>query len=163
MKNFVFYCLLMLLVTAGFAQTDTAALYFKYPNVPPFTITKVPDSTKFVKANLLPKKPVLIMIFSPDCEHCIHEVKEILSHMELFKNVQIVMVAHLDFKNLKKFYNEYKLANYPNITLGRDYSYFFGTFYSLKFLPGMFLYNKKGKFVQSFDGSVPVKRIAAAL
>lgn len=163
MKNFVLFFILLLLSNGLSAQTDTAALYFKYPNVPPFTITKVPDSTKFAKANLSAKKPVLIMVFSPDCDHCIHETKELLANMELFKNVQIIMVAHLDFKYLKKFYEEYKLADYPNITLGRDYSYFFGTFFNIKFLPAIFLYNKKGKFSRAFDGSVPVKRIAAAL
>ena len=153
----------MLIAHVGIAQKDTAALYLKYPNVPPFTITKVPDSTKFAKANLSQKKPVLVMVFSPDCDHCIHETKELLAHMDLFKNVQIVLVAHLDFKDLEKFYEEYKLANYPNITLGRDYNYFFGTFFNIKFLPAIFLYNKKGKFVKAFDGSVPVMRIAAAL
>ena len=163
MKNFVLYCVLILLAKTSIAQTDTAALYYKYPNVPPFTITKVPDSTKFVKANLSPKRPVLIMVFSPDCDHCIHEIKELLAHMELFKNIQIILVAHLDFKDLKKFYEEFKIANYPNITLGRDYSYFFGTFFNIKFLPAIFLYNKKGKFTKAFDGSVPVSRIAAAL
>ena len=163
MKKIVVYIVLLVASNVAFAQVDTSALYYKYPNVPPFTITKVPDSTTFAKAGLKKNKATLIMVFSPDCDHCTHEIKELLAHMELFKNVQIILVTHLDFHYIKTFYEDYKIANYPNITVGRDYSYFFGTFFKIKFLPAIFTYNKKGKFVQAFDGSVAVQKIAASL
>ena len=163
MKKIILFILLLPAVKTACSQIDTSALYFKYPDVPPFTITRVPDSTKFAKADLQTRKPLIIMVFSPDCEHCTHEVKEILAHMDLFKNVQLLMIAHLDFHYLKTFYTDYKIAGYPNITLGRDYSYFFGTFFNIKALPAIYVYNKKGKVVAAFDGSVPVQRIAAAL
>ena len=162
MKKIIFYILLALSTNFAFAQKDTA-LYLKYPDVAPFTMTRVPDSTKFGKADLKKNKPVMIMVFSPDCEHCTQEVKEIIAHINLFKDIQIVMVAHLDFHYLRTFYNDYKIASYPNITVGRDYSYFFGTFFHVQYLPAIYLYNKKGKFVRAFDGSVPVQKIAASL
>ena len=163
MKKIILFILLLPVLKNACAQIDTSALYFKYPNVPPFTITRVPDSTKFAKADLQTGKPVVIMVFSPDCEHCTHEVKEILAHIDLFKKAELLMIAHLDFHYLKTFYSDYKIADYPNITLGRDYSYFFGTFFNIKFLPAIIVYNKKGKLVAAFDGSVPVQKIAAAL
>ena len=163
MKKYLFYIILIFAYNVAAAQTDTSALYFKYPDVPPFTITRIPDSTKFVKANLIPNKAVLIMVFSPDCNHCKHEIKEIIENIDLFKNIQIVMASPLDFHLIKSFYELYKIADYPNITMCRDYSYFLGDFFKVKNFPAIFLYDKKGKFVQTFDGSVPVQKIVDAL
>ena len=163
MKKYLFYIILIFAYNVAAAQTDTSALYFKYPDVPPFTITRIPDSTKFVKADLIPNKAVLIMVFSPDCNHCKHEIKEIIENIDLFKNIQIVMASPLDFHLIKSFYELYKFADYPNITMCRDYSYFLGDFFKVKNFPAIFLYDKKGKFVQTFDGSVPVQKIVDAL
>jgi thioredoxin-related protein len=163
MKKIIFYFLFLLSTHSALAQADTSLLYIKYPDVPPFTITKLPDSTTFAKANLQKKKALMLMIFSPDCEHCQHEVKEIIAYINLFKNVQIVMVSNLDYHYIKTFYKEYNIAHYPNIILGRDTSFLLRTFFHIQFLPAIFLYNKKGKFVKAFDGSVPVQNIAAAL
>ncbi len=102
-------------------------------------------------------------MFSPDCDHCKHETKDLLSNMNLFKNLQIVMVAHLDFNLVKQFYEDFQIANYPNITIGRDGAYFLGTFYKIHNYPTMFLYDKKGRFIKMFEGSVPLKTIAEAL
>lgn len=73
------------------------------------------------------------------------------------------MVSSLDFSHIRKFYENYKIADYPNITMGRDGSYYLGTFYKIKSFPSLFLYNKKGKFVQSFEGDIKMETIAEAL
>ncbi len=73
------------------------------------------------------------------------------------------MTSPMNELMLKMFYDEYKIANYPNITMGRDPSYFLGTFYKVRSFPAIFVYDKKGNFVDSFNGSVPVEEIAAAL
>lgn len=73
------------------------------------------------------------------------------------------MVSSLDHRLLKKFYEEYKIADHPNIIMGRDPAYFLGTFYQVRSFPAIFLYDKKGNFVKAFDGPVPVQKIAAFL
>jgi thioredoxin-related protein len=147
----------------GFAQADTSLLYLRFPTLPPFKITKVPDSTVFTKDDLPKKRATMIMIFSPDCEHCQHETRELIAHMDLFKKVQIIMTSPLEYYYLNKFYEDFGIAQYPNITIGRDPGYFLGTFYKVHSFPSIFLYDKKGNFVKSFDGSVPVEKIAEAL
>lgn len=163
MKKLLLLSLIFIMGKTLLAQADTSLLYIKFPTVPPFSIIKVPDSTKFTKADLKRKKPVIIMGFSPDCEHCQHETKELIAHIDRFKNIQIVMISPLDYKYLQKFYDEYHLSQYPNITIGKDPSWFIGTFYGIRNFPAIYLYNKKGKFVRAFDGSVPVEKIADAL
>lgn len=155
----------VLISLSSTAQTDSAPkpLYIQFPNIPPFSIMKAPDSTKFTKADLKKRKPVILIIFSPDCEHCQHETREIIKHMDLFKKAQIVMCTPLDYNYILPFYNEYNLAKYSNITVGRDGSYILGTFFSVRNFPSIFVYNKKGEFVKAFDGSVPVEKVAEAL
>jgi hypothetical protein len=73
------------------------------------------------------------------------------------------MASPLDYELIKQFYDQYKIGEYPNIIMGRDPSFFFGGFYNVKTYPSIFLYNKKGKFVKAFDGTVPVEKIAEFL
>ena len=156
---------LILMLISGktsFSQ-DSSLIYLQFPTIPPFTITKVPDSIKFAKADLRKRKPVLIIVFNPDCGHCQHETKELIANIDLFKKVQIVMASAMDYHYIKKFYEDYNIAGYPNITMGKDEIYFLGGFYKIRSFPAIFLYDKKGKFVKAFDGSVPVKKIAEAL
>lgn len=150
-------------IHAGWAQADSTLLYLRFPSIPPFTITKVSDSTKFSKDDLNKKKSTIIIIFSPDCEHCRQETKELTANIHLFKKAQIIMASPLEYKYLKKFYEEYKIADYPNIIMGRDPSYFFGTFFHVRSFPAIFVYDKKGNFLNSFDGSVAIQKIAEVL
>jgi thioredoxin-related protein len=162
-RNLFFLVLFTSISFTAFSQADTSLLYLRFPTVPPFSIITAPDSIKFTKDDLQKKKPVMIMIFNPDCEHCQHETRELIAHMDLFKNIQIIMTSPLEYYYIKKFYDDYKIADYPNIIMGRDPGYYFGTFFHIRYFPAIFLYDKKGNFVAQFDGSVPVEKIAAAL
>jgi len=73
------------------------------------------------------------------------------------------MVSPVGYEFIKKFYDEFKIADYPNITMGRDPGYFFGTFYKVRSFPSIYLYDKKGNFVKKFDGSTPVEQIPTFL
>ncbi|MBS1732201.1 MAG: thioredoxin family protein [Bacteroidetes bacterium] len=163
MKKIIIAIISIICFQQAEAQTDTIPIYKKYPEIPVFDIMIAPDSTKFTKDDLKKKKPTIIMLFSPDCEHCKHATKDLLEHIDLFKKAQIVMVASLNFDHIKKFYDEFKLADYPNIIVGRDSRFYLGTLYKIHNYPSLFVYNKKGKFVKSFDSSVKMEELADAL
>lgn len=162
MRKHVLLLVFIVLCKISNAQTDSL-IYLRFPTVPPFSITTVVDSTKFSKDDLSKRKSTVIFIFSPDCEHCQQETKALTSNINLFKKAQIIMASPLEHQHLKKFYTEYKIADYPNIIMGRDPSYFFGTFYSIKTFPSIFVYDKKGRFVKAFEGGAPIALIADAL
>jgi thioredoxin-related protein len=161
-KHFILF-LLVVLSSSGFAQADTSLIYLRFPIVPSFKLTNIADSSYFTKDNLKKKKSTVIIIFSPTCENCVEETKELKAKINLFKKAQIIMVSPLEFNYLRKFYDENNIADYPTITMGRDPSYFLGTFYKVRSLPSIFIYNKKGNLVKSFVGSTAVEEIAAAL
>ena len=62
-------------------QAQTAApaepAYVRNPDFPPIRLLEV-DSLHFVtKADIKKNKKVLLLFFSPDCEHCKHQIRDI--------------------------------------------------------------------------------------
>ena len=103
------------------AQQDaTAATLNNIQHLPTFTIYTVPDSTAFSNEQLKKNKPVVLMFFSPDCDHCQKETKELLAYKEKLKGLQIIMASAAAFAEIKTFYKEYNIASMPNIIMGKD-------------------------------------------
>ena len=148
----------------SFAQKDSSEpVYLRFPTIPQFTIYKASDSSAFTKNNLKKKKSTVFIIFSPDCEHCQRETDSLIAHIRLFRNAQIIMTTYLAHDMMVKFYRQYKIANHPEITMGRDAKFFFPVFFKVASLPAIYVYDKKGKFKKSFEGSVKMSALAAAL
>ena len=148
----------------AYSQADTTKpVYLRFPVVPQFTIYKAADSTKFTRENLQKNKSTVFIIFSPDCEHCHHETKALIANIDKFKKAQIVMVQYLQHAQMEKFYKDYKIANYPNIIMGRDAKFFLPMFFKVTSLPAIYVYDKKGNFKQAYSGSIKMDKIAAAL
>ncbi len=160
MKKFIVFFIGICISVISYGQADSLPIYKRFPDVPPLKLRTVPDSLLFVKTDLPKKKQLLIMVFSPDCDHCQAATRDLLKHIQLFKKVQIIMVSSLDFTHILAFYKEYKIADYPNIIMARDAAYFLSTFYNIKNFPSLFLYDKKGDFVKEFEGSIPFVKIA---
>lgn len=165
LKRLSLFLILVTLLQSVHAQSkeDSIPVYQRFPVIPPFSIMSAPDSTKFSKEDLKKKRPVIIIVFSPDCEHCKHFTKELLANYHSVKKAQIIMASALNYDIIKKFYTENKIADYPHIIMGRDGTAFFSTFFKVRSFPAVFVYNKKGKFIKRFDGSVTVDKIAAEL
>ena len=161
-------CLVVLttfFINISFSQTVPIKLpaYERIPTLPPFKLFLAPDSIAFLKQDLKKRKETIIMVFSPDCDHCIHATEDLIAHMGLFKNVQIVMVSSLGFQPVRKFFQDFKMAEHTNIKVGWDDTYFLNTFYEVNSFPTFFLYNKKGKFKQAFDANTKWETISASL
>ena len=164
MKKLFLSLFIISIAITTFAQVDsTAPVYKRFPTIPEFTVVKAPDSTAFSRENLKKKKPVIFMIFSPECEHCQHETKALIADINKFKNAQIVMITWLPYEEMIQFYKDYKIANYPEITMARDDKFFFPSFFKVRNFPSIYVYDKKGNLVKKFEGSVKVDSIAAAL
>ena len=148
----------------GFSQTDTTKpVYLRFPFIPQFTIYTAPDSAKFTRENLQKKKPSVFIIFSPDCDHCQNETKALTANIKKFKDAQIIMIEYLPYDTMMRFYHDYKIADHPQIVMGRDNKFFFPLFFDVKSLPAIYVYDKKGKFKQAFSGSVKIDKIVEAL
>jgi thioredoxin-related protein len=148
----------ILFIAIGFcaqAQTDsTKAPYQRFPFIPPFQLLKLDSTTWLTKEDLRKDQPLLLMFFSPDCDHCQHQMEDMLKEMDAFKNVQIVMATAQPFSMMKAFYEKYQLARYPNIYIGHDTKYILPPFFHMRQLPHLSLYNSKGDLITTYTGNV---------
>lgn len=160
MKRSYLLVLSLSLYFAGFSQTDsTEAPYKRFPALPPFKLLLTDSSTYVTKDDLEKKKSVMIMLFSPDCEHCKHETEDIIKHIDAFEKIQIIMSTTLPFDKMVDFYTKYDLKRFDNIIVGKDVSYFFPVFYNIRNLPFLAFYNKKKELISVFSGALPVEKV----
>ena len=167
MKKLTLLSAFFLITYAGFSQTSTrknnAPTYISNPTIPEFKVYKAPDSTLFTNKNFHKNKPTLIMVFSPECGHCQHVTNLLLNDINHFKNTQILMTTWLPYNEMISFYNNYKIANYPQITMGWDKADFFLPYYHVQSFPMLIAYDKKGKLIRAFDGNVKMETIWKAI
>ena len=124
--------------------------------LPAFDLLLVDSTTHFNTANIPDGKPVVLMYFSPDCSHCQNETRDILDKMDSLENVRFYLITNDPSERLWVYDKMFKLYNYSNITLGRDYKYFFPGHFKNVVPPYMVVYDsdKFGRAVFSGDSSV---------
>ncbi len=161
-KNCIGLSLLLLISTVISAQKDSTSAplpaYKSFPGLPPFKLLLTDSTTWFTKDDVT-KRKALIIIFSPDCEHCQHETEELVAHINDFKKTEIIMATPLPFEKMKEFYGHYDLGRFKNIIVGRDVSYLLPVFYNVKNLPYLAFYDKKGNLIDTFEGSLPMEKV----
>jgi thiol-disulfide isomerase/thioredoxin len=146
------------------AQEDaSAATLNNIQHLPAFTIYRVPDSSAFTNEQLKNNKPVVLMFFSPGCDHCQKETKELLAYKEELKGLQIIMASPAALAEIKAFYEDYNIALMNNITMGKDNNYGLGRKYQLKTYPSVFVYDASGTLAKAFIGNVSVPTILDAV
>lgn len=149
-----------LVCQAGFSQsTAPEPAYKRFPTLPPLQILLGDSSTKYTKADIPKKRPVLIMLFSPDCSHCQHTAEELLAHKDDFKDIQIIMTTVHSISQMNDFVQKYRLNEMPGLTVGKDLYFILPPFYDVKSFPYLAFYNKKGNLIMGFEGSMPIARV----
>ena len=171
MKNIFLLFTLMSIVLFSFSQSDSAKKsssstqqeevtlppFKRFPTVPPLKLLLLDSTSYFTKNDLKKNRPVLIIVFNPDCEHCKHETEEIIKNIDSLKNIQIVMATIMSFDLMKSFYEEYDLQRFQNIIVGKDVQYTLPSFYQMHFMPYLAMYNKKGNLLATFEGSMKME------
>jgi len=137
------------------------APYKRFKGFPPVKLL-LPDSTHyFTKYDLEKKSSVMLMIFNPECDHCKHETEEIISHIEDFKGVQIVMATFMPFDSMMNFQKKYNLDKYENIVVGQDFNWLLPSYFKISTLPFLAFYDRKKEIISVFEGSLPIERVIA--
>lgn len=157
----IFSILFIFCAFAVHAQKDSLP-YQRFPDVPPFQLLGVDSSTVITKDDLKPGQPVLIMFFSPDCDHCQKQMELILKDVDSLKNIQIVLASFQPFEQIKEFNKKYNLEGHPNIYIGRDIKYIMPPFYGIHKLPFLALYNSNGKLITTYQAGATGETLVKA-
>lgn len=158
MKYRIFIVIYLLATTLCSAQNNEIPLYKKNPTIPPIRLLLPDSATVFTDKNLKKNKPVYIILFSPDCDHCQKQTEEIIDSIDRLKNIQIIMATTISFSKMKEFYNHYQLHRFENIKVGWDEYLLLPTVYRIKYFPFVALYDKKGNLITGIEGALPLNK-----
>lgn len=161
MKFLITTAFILLTSLALCQQAPTELPYKRFPGLPPIQLLLSDSSTKFTKDNLKKDKPVLLMIFSPECNHCQHTAEEMVLQKDKLKDIQIVMASMFTLKQINDFYDKYNLKQIPNLVMGKDIYFLLPPFYGVHSLPYLAFYNKEGEIILGFEGSMSLEKILA--
>ena len=155
-KRVAFIFTIALFVSAGLCYAQPGKL-------PPFKM--VQSNGKMFKAENLPiGKPIIIIYFSPDCDHCEIFMKDFLKKESGFKKASIAMITYLPVERVAKFMKDFSLNKYPNIYVGTEGNYFFvRNYYKIMDLPFAALYTKEGVFVKSYEKNIDLNDLSRRL
>ncbi len=131
-------------------QDDTVtAPYLKYRDLPAFDAEYLNGKDTFSTFNIPKGTPSMIVYFSPDCDHCQELIDAMLPRMKEFGNTHIYYMTFMPLASIQIFNTTRHLENYSNTRfIGRDFKFFFPTFYGVSSVPNVVLYDKDKKFVK---------------
>lgn len=147
-RHFIFLlAFLLLLSPSKYAVAQT---------IPPFRM-QLTNGKMFSNSDLQKNKPVLLIYYAPDCEHCQALMKEIFQKYNNFKKLQIIMVTFEPLNYALAFEKSYHIKNYPNIISGVEQpTFYFRKYYNLMNTPFTALFDRRGKMVISYRKQTPV-------
>ena len=164
MKNVIWLIAAFFVSLSGICQTDPVqAPYKRFPSVPPLKLLLADSTSFFTKDDLQKKRPVMVMLFSPDCEHCQHEMEQIIKNIYAFEKTQVILSTTRDFDNMVEFIKRYQLDRFENIIVGKDVGYMLPVFYNIRNLPFLAFYNRQKELISVFEGTMPVEKMIAEL
>jgi hypothetical protein len=127
--------------------------------MPPINLLLSDSVTKVDTRYIAPGKPVVLVYFSPDCEHCHFFTQEIIDHIQRLKDVHLVMLTPMPLQDLKAFNNTFKLTQYKNITLTYDYGYNFYKYFKSESFPCVAVYNKDNQLVRFYRREIGIEEL----
>jgi len=141
----------------------THIIHAQKGKLPPFKMMQ--SNGKIFSAHDLPLgKPILIVYFSPDCDHCEKMLKAFFKQSSGFQKASVAFVTYLTVDKVSKFEKDYRLANFSNMYAGTEGSTFFvKNYYKITDVPFAALYTKDGDFVTSYEKEVNLKGLIEKL
>jgi cytochrome oxidase Cu insertion factor (SCO1/SenC/PrrC family) len=150
------------LLLYSFIMIVSATLLAQKPasGIPPFKMLQT-NGRYFTSKDLDRKKPVVLVYFAPDCDHCQVLMQGIFKNIDAFKNVQLVLVTFKPASELALFERQYNTAKYANIKAGTEGTTFFLRYhYKLTNTPFTAIYNASGNLVCAYKNiNTPVSEI----
>ena len=131
--------------------------------IPPFRMLQT-NGAVFKAEDLPMGKPIIIIYFSPECDHCTKMLKDFFQQAASFKKASIAMITYLPVEKVTKFVKDYEVNKFPNIYTGTEgTSFFVRDYYRIKEMPFVALYSKNGALIQYYSKDIVLKDLANKL
>ena len=131
--------------------------------MPSLNLLLTDSSTKINTKDMASNDPIVLIYFSPDCEHCQVQIQEIIDHIQSLQNVQFVLLTPISLHDLKEFGDKLNISQYKNITLAYDYCYLFYKYFKAKSFPYVAIYNGQKQLVKLYKREIKIDRLIKAV
>jgi thiol-disulfide isomerase/thioredoxin len=127
--------------------------------IPTFKLLLMDSSSTISTDKIATEKPFVLFSFNPHCPYCKAQTIEIIDNAESLSNINFFMLSSSPFKEIKEYYNHFKLTKYKNIIVGQDSANTFGRFYQVSGVPYIAVYNKNKLLKQVYMGRINSSQI----
>lgn len=122
------------------------------------------DSIGVIQTNKIPSgKKILLIYFSPDCEHCHEQAKMITKGRQAITDYQIYFLSLASFSEIRKFEEYFQLKSYKNIRVAKDIDNSFFKFDKTPTFPLVVAYDEDKKLKAIFKGAYNTDKITKAM
>lgn len=127
--------------------------------MPSIALLTADSSTIINTSDIAPGKPTLLFSFETWCPYCKAQTESLLSHEKALQGINIYMICNTQFPDFKKFYNHYKLYEYPNIKAGVDTNFSFAKYFKFNRVPYLAIYDRQKHLKQVLTEKTAINTI----
>lgn len=159
MKKLFTVILLALWAQFSFAQSTDIK------QMPEFSFVKMQGEGIFSSKDLKKNKKTLVVLFSPECVHCLFAMEHLNNNFDLLNDLNIVLVSEYEKAEVTTFIekNAPKFLNNKNVEILLDTEYEFGPLFQPTSIPTFYLYGKQNELIAVKKGSVEVNDLFGLL
>lgn len=162
-RNIVITLLILVLVLVGVlahrAGRNFRMAQASISSIPSFKLLLLDSTTVFDTKNIVKGKPTLFVYFSPDCEHCQRQTKELIDNIGSFTDVQIYLFTPSEFSDLKRFDSTFRLYKYKNIIVAQDLEYGFYKYFKAVSFPYVAVYDRQKELTKLYKNEISIQKI----
>jgi len=137
---------------------ERASLEERIEKLPAFSFTGL-DGSSFSHEQLSDGKPVLLIYFHPDCEHCQYEAGVIRDSLSQLAGAEVLFISSAPASELQEFGGAYDLSGHPGVHILHDAAGAFHTMFGSSTVPSVFIYNRNRALVKHFKGETKIEAI----
>ena len=130
-------------------------------NLPNFEFYDL-DTNKVKQTDITNNSPVCLIYFDTDCEYCQAEAVNLHQNIKKLTG-KVVMISANHPAQINLFKSKYQLINDTQINVLWDKDNRFRSWFDLKSIPSIFIYDRNHQLVKEYHGQVKIEAIAKYL
>ncbi|HEV3412596.1 MAG TPA: hypothetical protein VG101_08955 [Puia sp.] len=131
--------------------------------MPSFNLLMTDGVTRISTGAIPPGRPVVLVLFSPECLYCRTEIDSIIGQMLTLADIRFFFVTPCPIADVREFSLEYRLDKYPNVVVGMDYDNFLLRFSGTKIIPYTAIYDEDLRLREAMFGRATDRKIKEVL
>jgi hypothetical protein len=143
-RRIYFAALVLLSLGSGTMALGQNAPGADTASIPNFTIV-LANGQHVKKTDLKPHTPLMIVYYSPTCEHCQHFGQDLAAHIDQFKGAQIVMVTFRPLNEVSDYARICHLEHSPALIGSEGLTFVVQKHYSIQRFPFIAIYDRHGR------------------